>query len=208
MKNSAGKKPRLLLASNNPGKLKEIQALLQDLDLELVTPAQLGIELEVEETGQTYAENALLKGSAWARATGLLIMADDSGLEVQALGGLPGVHSARFSPQPGASDADRRIYLLERLKGKPHPWTARFRCVIAMVTSAGEVRFAEGVCPGEIIPEEFGHNGFGYDPIFYLPELGRTMAELVMEEKNRLSHRARAVMAARPALLEIVAGYH
>ncbi|MBN2550899.1 MAG: RdgB/HAM1 family non-canonical purine NTP pyrophosphatase [Anaerolineales bacterium] len=193
---------KLLLASNNPGKLIEIQALLQDLEVELVTPALLGLELTVEENGQTYAENAALKGLAFARLSGMLTLADDSGLEVDALDGLPGLHSARFSPKPGASDADRRRYLLERLEGTPPPWPARFRCLIALVTPAGVVRSTEGVCSGEIISQERGQNGFGYDPIFLIPQLGRTMAELSMDEKNQLSHRARAVLAARPYLAD------
>jgi XTP/dITP diphosphohydrolase len=196
--------PKLLLASNNPGKLGEIRALLGDLPLELITPTQLGLQLVVEENGQTYAENAALKAKSFARVTGLLTLADDSGLEVQALGGLPGIHSARFSSKPGATDADRRRYLLECLASQPPPWEAQFRCVIALAMADGQARFAEGICPGQIIPEERGDNGFGYDPIFFLPELGRTMAELTMQEKNRLSHRARAVLAARPILVEML----
>jgi len=190
----------LLIATNNQGKLNEIQALLMDLGLELVTPAKLGIDLQVEESGKTYIENASRKGSAYASASGLLTMADDSGLEVDALGGLPGIYSARFSPEPGATDADRRAYLLKKLQDLPRPWTSRFRCLIALVTPVGEVHTSEGVCNGEIIPQERGQNGFGYDPIFLLPDLGRTMAELSMEEKNQLSHRARAIQAARPIL--------
>ena len=198
---------KLLLATNNPGKLVEIQALLQDLAVTLVSPAQLGLELEVDENGQTYAENAGLKSQTFARASGLLTLADDSGLEVDALGGLPGIRSARFAPQPKATDADRRAYLLQRLQGMPRPWPARFRCVIALSTPTGELQYAEGICPGIIIPEERGQNGFGYDPIFLIPELGRTMAELSMEEKNRLSHRARAVMAARPILYKLLTNH-
>jgi XTP/dITP diphosphohydrolase len=195
----------LLLATNNPGKLVELHELLDDLNLNLVAPDQLGLDIEVEEHGATYAENARLKGIAFAHASGLLTLADDSGLEVDALNGLPGIRSARFSPQKGASDADRRRYLLERLDGLPRPWTARFRCVIALVSPPGQVQYTEGVCPGEVIPQERGQNGFGYDPIFLLPELGRTMAELEPGEKNRLSHRARAVLAARPLLQEMIA---
>ena len=195
---------RLLLASNNPGKLEEIHALLGDLPLELVTPVLLSLQLVVEENGQTYAENAALKAKAFARITGLLTLADDSGLEVEALGGQPGLRSARFASKPGATDADRRRYLLDCLAGQPRPWWAQFRCVIALATANGQARFVEGICPGEIIPEERGDNGFGYDPIFLLPELGCTMAELTMQEKNRLSHRARAVLAARPILTEML----
>jgi XTP/dITP diphosphohydrolase len=110
------------------------------------------------------------------------------------------LHSARFSPKPGATDADRRALLLEQLADKPRPWTARFRCVVALAQPGKDTRYFEGVCEGVIIPQERGNNGFGYDPIFWLPELGKSMAELGMDEKNRLSHRARAVLAARPLL--------
>ena len=194
---------KILLASNNKGKLDEILALLADLNIELVTPAGLGLNMEVAEDGQTYAENAARKGLAFAQAANLLTLADDSGLEVDALNGAPGLYSARFSPKPGATDADRRAYLLAQLVDIPQPWKARFRCVIALATPSGEVKFSEGICPGEIIPEERGSNGFGYDPIFLLPELGHTMAQLEMHEKNQLSHRARAVLAAKPLLVEL-----
>lgn len=196
---------RLLLATNNQGKRREISALLADLELELVLPGELGLNLQVEETGSTYAENAAKKALAFAKASGLPALGDDSGLEVDALDGGPGLYSARYSPMPNATDADRRLYLLEKLQGKPRPWTARFRCVVALAFPGpdggpGQVQFAEGVCEGEIIPEERGTGGFGYDPIFFIPEAGRTMAELSMDEKNQLSHRARAIRAARPLL--------
>jgi XTP/dITP diphosphohydrolase len=191
---------KLLIATNNPGKMVEIQALLGERELELVTPAQLGIALEVAEDGKTYAENALLKGRAFAGASGLVTLADDSGLEVEALGGQPGLHSARYVDRLGATDADRRRQLLERLRGQPRPWHARFRCWVALVAPDGEAQLAEGICEGEIMPEERGQNGFGYDPIFLLPELGKSMAELNLAEKNQLSHRARAVKAALPLL--------
>lgn len=196
--------PRILLATNNRGKVREIQALLNDLGLTLLLPADIGLELHIPEDGQTYAENAARKALAFARASGLVTLGDDSGLEVDALCGKPGLYSARFAPWPDASDADRRAYLLQRLQGKPRPWTARFRATVAVATPAGEVRYAMGECKGEIIPEERGTNGFGYDPIFLIPALGRTMAELSMEEKNRLSHRALAMMNARPILLEML----
>lgn len=194
---------KILLASNNKGKLNEIIALLADLDIELVTPAELGLDMEVAEDGQSYAENAARKGLAFAHAANILTLADDSGLEVDALDGAPGLYSARFSSKPGATDADRRAYLLLQLSGKPQPWKACFRCVIALATPSGELKYTEGVCPGEVIPEERGSNGFGYDPIFFLPELSRTMAQLDVNEKNKLSHRARAVIAARPLILEL-----
>lgn len=191
---------KLLVATGNPGKLREFRALLDLPGLRLLTPADLGLQIDVAEVGATYAQNAALKAAAFARTAGLLTLADDSGLEVDALDGLPGIRSARFAPQPGATDADRRAYLLQRLEGLPRPWSAHFHCTVALATPAGGMMFAEGQCPGEIIPEARGQNGFGYDPIFLLPALGRTMAQLSEEEKNRLSHRARAVMAAQPLL--------
>ena len=195
---------KLLIASNNQGKLLEIKALLGDMDVELLTPAQLHINIGVDEVGKTYAENAALKGRAFARASGLLTLADDTGLEVDALNGLPGLRSARFAPQSDATDADRRAYLLARLQGMPRPWLARFRCTVAIVAPSGKARFTEGVCEGEITPRERGRHGFGYDPIFMISGLKRTMAELSMDEKNRLSHRARAVRAARPILEDLL----
>jgi XTP/dITP diphosphohydrolase len=194
---------KLLLASGNPGKLRELRALLQDIELELVSPLEIGLELEVEETGDTYAENATIKAQVYARAAGLPVLADDSGLEVDVLGGEPGLHSARFSPHPGASDADRRQLLLDRLEGYSRPWTARFVCTVAITAPNGGVCLREGGCDGEIIPEERGENGFGYDPIFLVAGMSRTMAELSEEHKNRISHRARAVRAAIPCLHKI-----
>jgi len=196
--------PKILIATGNKGKLLEIQALLRDPELTLLLPSEMGIQLNVEENGSTYETNAAIKAMAFACASGLLTLADDSGLEVDALGGLPGVRSARFSPLPHATDADRRHYLLEHLKGVARPWTAHFHCTVALARPDGVLRFASGECRGEIIPEERGQNGFGYDPIFLFPDLGRTMAELNMEEKNQLSHRARAVQAARPILRELL----
>jgi XTP/dITP diphosphohydrolase len=196
--------PRLLLATNNPGKVAEMRALLDGLGLTLLTPADAGLQLEVAEDGRNYAENASKKALAFARAGKLLALADDSGLEVDVLDGRPGLYSHRFSSKPGASDADRRSYLLEQLRGKPRPWTARFRATVAVAGPDGRVSLAAGQCEGEIIPEERGSNGFGYDPIFLLPALGRTMAELEMDAKNRLSHRALAVQNAIPILMEIL----
>ncbi len=202
---------KLLIASTNRGKLREMRAVLTELSVDLVLPADLGLSLDVAETGQTYAENAALKARAYSQASGLLTLADDSGLEVEALGGAPGLHSARFSPLPGASDADRRALLLKTLAPIPVPagmpgWPAHFRCTVAVAEPAGTLHFAEGRCDGFIITEERGHNGFGYDPIFYMPEHGATMAELPSEVKNRISHRARALQAALPVLEEIVRG--
>lgn len=199
----------LLIATNNPGKRIEIQAILADLPLTLVLPAGVGLNLEVEETGSSYQENAVLKALAFSRASGLPSLADDSGLEVEALGGEPGVRSARYAPIPNATDADRRAYLLERLRSHPIPdgmpgWPARFRCVVALALPTGEIYLTEGTCPGYIITQERGQHGFGYDPIFYLPEYDQTMAELPPEVKNRISHRARALQAARPLLQRLL----
>lgn len=189
---------RLLITTSNKGKLREIRALLNGLAAELVTPDELGLSLDITEDGRSYAENAAKKATAYANASGLISLGDDSGLEVQALNGAPGLYSARYVPKPGASDADRRAHLLQNLLGKPRPWTARFLAAVAIAVPRQGVECTQGECRGEIIDEERGSRGFGYDPIFLLDEAGRTMAELDMEEKNRLSHRARAIMSARP----------
>lgn len=195
---------KLLIATNNQGKIAEFQELLTGSGIDFVTPAQINLELEVDEDGSTYRENAAKKAIAFAQASGLISLADDSGLEVNALAGAPGLYSARYSPKPGANDRDRRNFLLKNLWDKPRPWTAHFHATIAVAKPNGEVEFAEGECYGEIIPEERGMGGFGYDPIFLLTGLGKTMAELDTAEKNRLSHRARAVMAAMPLLNKIL----
>jgi XTP/dITP diphosphohydrolase len=196
----------LLIATNNKGKVHELRALLGSLPVELVTPHDLELDLQVAEDGNTYAENASKKAMAFANASQLISLADDSGLEVRALDGDPGLHSARYLSIPGASDADRRAYLLSNLLGKPRPWIARFRAAIAIAAPAGAAEWAEGECPGEIIPEERGTGGFGYDPIFLVGGTSQTMAELSLEQKNRLSHRARAVMNARPILERLLRG--
>lgn len=211
---------KLLIATNNKGKVEELRGLLAGLNVELVTPAQIGIALDVLEDGVAYAENASKKALAFACASGLISLADDSGLEVDALDGEPGLHSARYGSPDGnkLSDAERRKYLISKLQDKPRPWTARFRAVIAIAIPEAlwnqtasrlnlreqtpGIQIFEGFCEGEIIPEERGASGFGYDPIFLLTDLGKTMAELGMEEKNRLSHRARAVMKAKGTLDE------
>jgi XTP/dITP diphosphohydrolase len=197
------KSRNLLIATNNTGKIAEIKALLGETGLTLFTPAELGLRFDVPEDGETYAENATKKAVAFSKASGMIALGDDSGLEVDALDGQPGLHSHRFCPLPEATDADRREYLLGKLKGLPPPWTARFHATVAVALTSGKVRLATGYCEGEIIPEERGTNGFGYDPIFFIPELGCTMAELDMDDKNRLSHRARAVKNAIPILNDI-----
>jgi XTP/dITP diphosphohydrolase len=196
--------PSILLASENRGKLAEFQRLLSALPLTLVTPAQLGLHLDVAETGATYAENATLKALAFMRASGLTCLADDSGLEVDALDGRPGLHSHRFTGRPDATDADRRAYLLSLLQSKPRPWLAHFHCTVAIATPAGQVSYAEGDCPGEITPQERGSRGFGYDPIFYIPEKRQTMAELEEDEKNEISHRGLAIKASIPILRKVI----
>ena len=193
---------KLLIATNNKGKVKELQELLKDTGIDLVTPAQIDLQLNVVEDGSTYAENATKKAIAFANISGLTSLADDSGLEVDALDGAPGLYSARYSPKSNAMDADRRAYLLQNLQDKPRPWTARFHATIAIATQNSDIHLTEGICEGEIIPEERGTGGFGYDPIFLLSESGKTMAELSMDEKNRLSHRAKAVMKAKAILSE------
>jgi XTP/dITP diphosphohydrolase len=197
---------KLLIATHNSGKVKEYQKLLAGLPLELTHLAEEGLDMEVAETGESFAENAILKANAYARASGLLTLADDSGLEVDALNGEPGIHSARYAGSE-ASDEERYQLLLENLKDVP--WerrTARFRCVIAVATPDGEVRTAEGTCEGIIAFEPQGEHGFGYDPVFYLPEHGRTMAELPPQTKNNISHRARAAQEARNWLMETFVG--
>jgi XTP/dITP diphosphohydrolase len=201
----------LLIATNNPGKLLEIQSALGDLEAELLTPQQLGLALDVEEDGETYRENAARKAVAFAIESGTTALADDTGLEVEALDGKPGLYSARFSPLPRATDADRRAYLLSLLKGVPRPWKATFHCAVAVVDPQewqwnGQVHFSEGLCKGEIVPEERGAQGFGYDRIFRVAGQDRTMAELTLEEKNSLSHRGRAVRGAIPLLKTILKG--
>jgi XTP/dITP diphosphohydrolase len=196
---------KLLIATNNPGKIRELHELLDDMGIELVTPFQIGLDLDVVEDGATYAENATKKALAFARASGLVSLADDSGIEVDALDGAPGLYSARYGSPDGnkLSDGERRKYLISKLHDKPRPWTARFCATIAIATPNSQLHITDGVCEGEIIPEERGTGGFGYDPIFLFPELGKTMAELSMDEKNRLSHRARAVMKAKGMLNEL-----
>jgi XTP/dITP diphosphohydrolase len=187
---------KLLLATNNQGKVHEYQDLLKCLPLELVTPASIGIKLDVAESGSTYQDNARLKAEAFAKASNLLTLADDSGLEVDALHGEPGIRSSRYAGQ-GSSDADRVRYLLSRLKDVPDEQrTARFRCVIALVWPDGKIEYCSGVCEGIITREPRGKEGFGYDPIFYFPGFQKTMAELSMDVKNNISHRALAAKEA------------
>ena len=194
---------KLLVATHNPGKAGEFQALLATLEARLCFPPEMDLQIDVPEDGDTFADNARQKAQAYARASNLLTLADDSGLEVDALGGTPGIYSARYA---SGQDADRVAVLLAQLRGVP--WerrTARFRCVVVIVTPTGELYDAEGVCEGLIAFEPVGRGGFGYDPVFYLPEYNCTMAELPQGEKNHISHRARAVEAALPTLRRLLA---
>ena len=195
--------PKLLLATRNPGKLREYSLLFQNAPFQLTTLDEEGIDLEVEEKGRTLQENAELKAAGYAINSRLLVVADDSGLEVDALEGGPGPLSARYAGE-GASDRERIMLLLSRLQGVP--WEKRlahFRCVIAIGSASKVVGLCEGDCPGIIGFEPRGNQGFGYDPVFYLPELGKTMAELSLDEKNRVSHRGGAARKALQVLERI-----
>ncbi len=177
---------RLVIATGNTGKLREYRELLAGAGLELVA-----FDSEVEEVGETYEENARLKAEAAVARSGLPALGDDSGVEVEALGGFPGIRSARLGP----TQEERTAELLKRLDGKPRPWNARFVCVLALADRGRATQFFEGECRGEIVPEWRGHAGFGYDPVFLVPGTGKTFGEMAPEEKRLYSHRARAVRA-------------
>lgn len=197
--------PRLLLATNNPGKAAEFRDLLDGCGWQLVTPADLGLSIDVAETGDTYHDNARIKAIAGMKASGLVTLADDSGLEIQALGGEPGIHSARFLG-PGVPFADRFAEIERRLAGKPLDQRAcRFVAVIAIADPrTSEVTFAEGEVRGLIASRPRGDGGFGYDPIFWSPEQSATFGELPEHEKAIISHRARAAAGARQILLRLI----
>ncbi len=190
----------LLVATRNQGKVAEISEILASLDVTWLSLDDVGVNYEVEESGKTFEENAILKVKFYARKTGLLTLADDSGLEVDALDGRPGVHTARFGG-PGLTQKQRYQRLLESLSSVP--WeqrTARFRCVVALARNQELLGTASGVCEGMIALKPAGMEGFGYDPIFYLPERNKTMAQLQPNEKHRISHRGRALAALAPLL--------
>lgn len=193
--------PRLVLASRNKGKLREIKELLADLSFELVGLDQFSGLPEINETGESFAANALLKARIIGDFIGEPTLADDSGLEVAALNGEPGIYSARYG-QPGWSDRQRYEFLLQKLAGLPFDQrTARFRSTAVFYDPAtGQTELTEGEVTGVIVAQPKGVNGFGYDPVFFLPELGKTMAELPELEKNRISHRARAIIKIKPIL--------
>ena len=195
--------PKLLLATSNPGKIREYRLLLDGLGYLITTPPEEGIAEVIAESGSTYEQNARLKAVVYARSSRLTTLADDSGLEVDALNGEPGIQSARFAGE-AATDTEKVSLLLAKLQGVP--WerrTACFKCVIAIVGPRGREEICRGECHGMIAFEPKGTNGFGYDPIFALPETGRTMAELPAEIKNQISHRARASQKARQVLQQL-----
>lgn len=197
--------PQLLLATNNPGKVREFRRLLLGIPFTVLTPAELGISLDVEETGTTYAENASLKARAYAAAGKCWALADDSGIEVDALDGRPGVYSARYGT-PDLDDAGRTNLLLLELQDAPDGHRGgRYQAVVAVSSPEGEVRCFEGTQEGTIGREWRGERGFGYDPVFIVGEDGRTNAELTDEEKDAISHRGQAVRAAAEYLREVVA---
>lgn len=183
---------KVILASKNQHKLTELSAILSQLGFEIALESEYGLDIDVEETGTTFEENSFLKADAVMKASGLPVLADDSGLMVDALDGAPGVYSARYGHK--ASDKERTAYLLENMKNVPEERRgAKFVCVITCLFPDGRKIVARGECPGVIARAPHGENGFGYDPVFYLPELGITYAELPSEQKNAISHRARAL---------------
>ncbi|HEY3991481.1 MAG TPA: XTP/dITP diphosphatase [Ktedonobacteraceae bacterium] len=190
----------LLLATTNEHKLDEFRVIFRDLPFTLLSLRDVQIDMDVEETGTTFAENAILKAQAYAKAANMLTLADDSGIEIDALGGAPGVYSARFAGRDATYEERFRI-IFERLHDVPSSErTARFRCAIALTEPSGYMRVVEGTIEGVIAEDARGENGFGYDPIFLVPEFGKTTAEMTPAEKNRISHRGRAAEAARHIL--------
>ncbi len=189
---------KLLVATNNQGKLKEFNEILGELGIECVSLKEMGISVDVEETGATFLENALLKAKEIYKIAKIPTISDDSGLMVDALGGEPGVYSARYAGEP-SDDNKNMDKLLSNLQGEKNR-TARFKSVIAAVFSEDDVLVSEGECEGVIIDEKRGENGFGYDPIFYVESLGKTFAQMTDQEKNSLSHRGNAIRALKEQL--------
>ena len=190
---------KLVLASKNEKKLKEMQDILSHMGVEVCLESAVGVDVDVEETGSTFEENSLLKAKAVMEASGLPAIADDSGLCVDALGGAPGVYSARYGG-PGLDDTGRYKLLLENMKGQPR--AAKFVSVITCCFPNGDVLTARGECPGTIAFAPMGEGGFGYDPVFFVPGLKKTFAQLAAEEKNAISHRGKALEAFRVKLEE------
>ena len=197
---------KMVLASKNPHKLVEIQKIVERFDIQLVLESELGVDIDVEETGTTFEENSLLKAKAVMEATGLPALADDSGIAVDALNGAPGVYSARYGFDDTLDDWGRLQLLLKNTENVPNGQRqAQFVCVITFVTPEGQVIQARGEVHGEVTREERGEGGFGYDPIFYYPPFGKTLAEVEPERKNEISHRAKALKIFYEKLKE--AGY-
>lgn len=188
----------LVVATQNPGKIREIREILKELNYSVIPIFQFYPDFNVEEDGQTYAENASKKALAAAKLTGRIAIGEDSGLEVKALGGAPGIFSARFGGKT-LSQSEKNRLILEALKGVSDR-SARFVCVVAVATPEGQVKTAEGICEGSIGFKEQGEGGFGYDPIFIVEGYQKTMAELEPEVKNKISHRARAFRRIREIL--------
>ena len=182
---------RFVLATHNPGKLREMGEILKDFGIEVVSPRDLGLTVDVEETGTTFAENAMLKAKAICKAANLPAIADDSGLCVDALNGAPGVYSARYGGE-GLDDKGRYMLLLSSLRGAPTR-AAHFACAVACAFPNGDTLTAEGRCDGSIAYAPLGEGGFGYDPVFLLPGTGKTFGQLTQEEKSAVSHRGRAL---------------
>lgn len=197
---------KIVLATQNQGKIREFQEMLLDEGIEVLSLLDIPDWEDVEENGETFADNAALKARAAVKKTGLIALADDSGLEVDALGGAPGVYSARYAGEPKNDERnnDKLLQLLETISDDRR--AARFRCALVMATPSGKEYLTEGVIEGHILRQRRGEDGFGYDPIFYLPEYAQTMAELTLAEKNKLSHRAQAFRKAIPILQDLCRG--
>lgn len=197
---------KMVLASKNPHKLVEIQKIVERFDIQLVLESELGVDIDVEETGTTFEENSLLKAKAVMEATGLPALADDSGIAMDALNGAPGVYSARYGFDDSLDDWGRLQLLLKNTENVPDGQRqAQFVCVITLMTPEGQMIQARGEVHGELLRAPAGTGGFGYDPIFYYPPLGKTLAEVAPEEKNQVSHRARALKVLYEKMKE--AGY-
>lgn len=198
---------KLLIATNNSHKLEEYRQIFSELPLLITSLAQAGITLDPEETGTTFEENAIIKAQAFAQLSDLPTLADDSGLEVDALGGEPGVYSARYANTAKDDHSGRYQIVLDKLAAKNTPWaerTARFRCVVALATKESLIGVAEGTVEGFIAYEPKGEGGFGYDPIFFVPEFGQTLAQVPSAQKHQISHRGRAARASIPLIQRLI----
>ncbi len=197
-------KKQIVLATRNQGKIRELQALMRDFDIDVISVADIPDAPEVEENGRTFLDNSLKKAREIAMATGIMALADDSGLVVDALDGAPGVYSARFAGEDATDEKNNRKLLTEMKEVPDEKRTARFKCVMVLYHPSGQWISAEGSCEGIISREPAGSQGFGYDPVFFVPEIGRSMAELSSEEKNAISHRGNALKRLREKLPEFL----